>query len=117
MEDAGVCPASSLGQQLSAGGGFRCEQKAWETLDFEKIRSSSCGLVFSVTSPMSAGAAFLHWLRTNPVRVPTLAVLWGDCGEDLIRTASQVADDFALSPVSLFELHERLERFLGPPQG
>jgi DNA-binding NtrC family response regulator len=43
-----------------------------------------------------------------------LAVLSGDCGEDLIRAASQVADDFVLSPVSPVELRERLARLLGP---
>ena len=115
IEDAGVYPASSVTHQLSAGGAFRCVRKAWETLNFENIRSYSCRLVLSVMSPMSAGAAFFHWLRKNPLEVPTLAVLPSDCSEDLIRTASQVTDDFVLSPVSQFELRERLARLLGPP--
>jgi DNA-binding NtrC family response regulator len=61
-----------------------------------------------------AGAEFFHWLRKKPLQVPTLAVLPGDSGEDLIRTASQATDDFVLSPVSPVELRERLARLLGP---
>ncbi len=115
IEDAAIHHASSVTHQLASGGEFRCERKAWETLDFENLRSHPCGLVLPVTtSTTSAGAAFFHWLRKKPLAVPTLAVLAGDCGEDLIRNASQVTDDFVLSPVSPVELRERLARLLGP---
>jgi len=116
IEDASHSFDSSLAHQLNAGGGFRCERKVWGAIDFENLRSHSCEVVLPVT-PLhaGAGAAFFRWLRKNPLRVPTLAVLHGDSNEELIHTASQVTDDFVLSPVSQVELRERLNRLLGPP--
>ena len=116
IEDACHDFDSSLAHQLNAGGEFRCERKVWDAVDFANLRSHSYELVLPVTPLQpSAGAAFFRWLRKNPLRVPTLAVLHGDSSEELIRSASQVTDDFVLSPVSQVELRERLSRLLGPP--
>jgi DNA-binding NtrC family response regulator len=116
IENASHNVEQSVALQLTSTGEFRCEQKSWDALDFDRLRSHSCELVLPVTaSANGGGTAFFQWLRKNPLRVPTLAVLHGDSNEDLIRSASQVTDDFALSPVSQVELQERLKRLLGPP--
>ena len=117
IEDASLQVSSSVAQTLKVGGAFRCERRLWDSFDFEHLRSHQCQLVLPVTASASGPSVELfQWLRKNPLHVPILAVLPGDSAEELIRAASQAADDFVLSPVSPVELRERLVRLLGPPE-
>src|SRR5205823_1631355 len=56
---------------------------------------------------------FFQWLLAHPLHIPMLAVLPDDADKDILRTVSEVADDFVLCPVRNEELHQRLIRILG----
>lgn len=75
-------------------------------------RGESVIVANAVPKPQEALLLF-RWLRENPIRVPTLAILPPD-DPPLIRIAADAVDDFLLWPVNEEELRQRILRLLGP---
>lgn len=90
-----------------------CERRIWDDFVPETLFHSRAQLVLAHAVPSSGKAAlFFQWLRTNPIRIPTLAILPEFPDHELLQSASDVIDDFVLWPVREEELDLRIERII-----
>ena len=95
--------------------GFKCEQSDWDSFRPESLRACPAQIIVAMTVPAPDKARTLfEWLRRNPIKIPTLAVLPDNSDHELFRHATEVVDDFVVWPVRTVELRRRLERILGP---
>src|SRR6185436_15895512 len=109
--DASVCAA--LAKDIT----YRCESVTWDALALQTLRESDAHAVVAVAVPPTPKTArVFEWLQDHTLALPTLAVLPGASAEALIRLASDVTDDFLLSPLHADELRHRLARMLGVPR-
>lgn len=98
--------------------GFRCEKFDWKSFNPETLHQSMAQMIVAVTGSNTCKARPLFdWLRRNSIKTPTLAILPENAGQDLIREATEVVDDFLVCPIRPLELQYRLERLLGPSSG
>ena len=75
-------------------------------------------MVLAVAVPETAGAIdFFRWLRENPLKTPSMAVLPDRPDDSILRATLEVADDFLFHPVRELELKQRLTRVLGRESG
>lgn len=86
-----------------------CDTAPCDGLLRERLHRAKFDLAVAFASAADAG--LFHWLTDHPLSKPMLAVLQPD--DELLRAASRVADDFAISPVRDEELRFRLSRLLG----
>lgn len=87
---------------------------SWGRFAPEELRASKESLLVANAVPGSETAIkFFHWLRENPISIPTFAILPEDDG-DLLQVAADAADDFLLFPFRAEELRKRINRLLGP---
>lgn len=105
---------ASLSGFLSTAPGFDCERHTWNSFQLEELRRSSANLLVAVAPPDPAPCLnLLHWLRTNPVTMSTLAVLPANPSDDCWHITSETVDDFVFYPVRNEELRCRLTRLAG----
>ena len=108
-------PSSANLFKLLCGEGFRCDRFDWNSFRPEILRQCTAQTIVAVAAPETQKARPLFdWLRLNPIKTPTLAILPENPDQELIRDATEVVDDFLICPVRLLELRHRLERLLGP---
>jgi DNA-binding NtrC family response regulator len=94
--------------------GYRCNRTTWSSFSTTELRCLDPQLLLAVAVPetMEAVHFFKSWMQ-QPLRIPTLAVVPSESSEELLRTTSEVADDFMFWPIRERELHQRLKRLLG----
>ena len=87
---------------------------SWIAFDPEQSDSPGPDLIVAVDVPQTpAFAGFLEWLRTHPQAKPVFGVISQAAPESLVRTASQMLDDFILWPATRPEIECRIRRLLG----
>ena len=87
---------------------------SWIAFDPEQSDSPRPDLIVAVDVPQTpAFAGFLEWLRTHPQAKPVFGVISQAAPESLVRTASQMLDDFILWPATRPEIECRIRRLLG----
>jgi len=96
-------------------GGEECERWSWESFSPEALQQLQLNLIVAKAVPNPKEALlFFHWLRENPIYIPTLAILPENVDRELLRIVVDVTDDFMFWPVREEELSLRIERMLGP---
>jgi DNA-binding NtrC family response regulator len=114
IEEDALSVEASLARLLTRDRGYVCNRETWGLFQAEKLRYDEADLIISVTSRQVDCSLLLHeWLRLHPIAAPVLTVLPQEPGEELLRSASKVSDDFLLCPVREKELECRLARLLG----
>ena len=114
IENGGPAGEASLQRFLTRERGFDCEEETWDSVVAGKLQDSGADLLVAVASAeFKRPLSLFEWLRSHLVPIPILAVLPEDSSAEVIRLASQTADDFLLSPVRDEELQCRLARILG----
>jgi DNA-binding NtrC family response regulator len=109
-----MAPHLSLSRMLRPEDGFLCRRNSWNSFSAEELNRLNSKLVLAVAFPETAEAiSFLRSGIRRPGRIPTLAVIPGGSSEELLRTASDGADDFMLWPIREPELRERVKRLIG----
>ncbi|HME35222.1 MAG TPA: sigma-54 dependent transcriptional regulator [Candidatus Sulfotelmatobacter sp.] len=108
--------SSPLGTTPDLGGELAvCRRRQWGTFLSHELIVGDENLLVANAVPWSAAAVqFFQWLRQHPIGVPTLAILPGE-NSDLLQIATEVVDDFLLSPVRGEELQRRVARLVGRP--
>jgi DNA-binding NtrC family response regulator len=104
----------SLSRMLRPEDGYSCKRECWTSFSATGLSSLSSQLLLAVAVPESGAAInFFRSLSCNPGRTPTLAVVPGDSSEELLRSASDAADDFMFWPIREQELLARVKRLIG----
>ena len=105
------CPG--VPPSLPPNAGFSCQTVDWNAMRRENLSTSAAQLIVAVAYPQTAEAVSLfEWLRSNPVAVPTLAVVSTEIDHGDLRTILAAADEFVVSPVHPQEFHLRIMRML-----
>ena len=118
IEESPQPTAISLGNLLTHEWGFDCDRITWESFKPPQLLASRADLVLAVAVPETAGAIdFFRWLRENPLKTPSMAVLPDRPDDSILRATLEVADDFLFHPVRELELKQRLTRVLGRESG
>lgn len=103
-----------ISELLAAGGPFACETANWDTFLLERLDLHRVHLLLPVAVPaISPAMALLDWLRQHSAPVPTLAIFPSESEPSVLRTVSELADDFMLWPPHRGELGQRVRRMLG----
>ncbi|MGH9447379.1 MAG: sigma 54-interacting transcriptional regulator, partial [Terriglobia bacterium] len=115
VEDAQPAPEAHLERSLPTEGGFHCEHILWDVTNAHKLQSSlvDLDLIVVALSTRASTISLLDWLRNYPLSPPTLAVLSDSSDEEVLRAASQTADDFIFHPLRPGEFRQRVERMIG----
>jgi two-component system response regulator GlrR len=114
VEPTVTTPQLSLSRMLRAEDGYRCSRRIWSSFSVAELDRFNSQLLLAVAVPETAEAiSFFRALLNRPARIPTLAVVPGESSEELLRTTSEVADDFMFWPIREQELHQRVKRLLG----
>ncbi len=98
---------------LADDSAYKCQPVSWERLVRQSSNYGNAHAVVAVAPQTPETISLFEWLRENPMRAPTLAVLPNQIGEPLLRIAAAAADDFIVSPVRADELRHRLGRLIG----
>ena len=107
-------PKGNLSALLSRESGLCWQQTTWDSFLPEQLHHYAAHLVVAVaTSQFDQAMRFFQWLREHPMSTPLLAVVSSEAQPDLLRTASEISDDFILLPFHLEEWRHRLTRLLG----
>ncbi len=94
--------------------GYRCRCNSWTSFSPTELNRIGSQLLLAVAVPETTEAiSFLRSRVKKPWLIPTLAVIPGESSEELLRTASDAADDFMLWPIREQELRERVKRLIG----
>jgi DNA-binding NtrC family response regulator len=114
VEPAMTTPQLSLSRMLRAEDGYRCSRRIWSSFAVADLIRQDSKLLLAVAVPETTEAVrFFQALLRQPVRIPTLAVVPSESSEELLRTTTEVADDFMFWPIREQELHQRVKRLLG----
>lgn len=106
-----VCQSSCVGLIHEP---TRCERWMWGDFEPATVFQSKPQLVVACPAPDTDKAApFFRWLGKNPIAVPLLTILPEFSDQDLLRSVSEVTDDFLFWPPREQELNLRIERILG----
>jgi DNA-binding NtrC family response regulator len=70
-------------------------------------------LVVVATGPAAEALQLFEWVKSQPIAIPTLAILPGDPTPDVLQAAADTVDEFVLWPVRSTEWHYRMQRLLG----
>jgi len=117
VESPSLAPQLSVSRLLTLEAGFHCRYDNWNSFSLRELSGLDSKLLLAVAVPESKEAMqFFQSLLANGHRIPTLAVLPNEPSEELLRTASQTADDFIFWPVRQPELRQRVNRLLGTNQ-
>jgi DNA-binding NtrC family response regulator len=102
-ESSLLCPEWAVARRAS-----------WDAFVPEQLHSCRESLIVANAVPRTERAiALFHWLRANPISIPTFAILpEGD--NELLQAAADAVDDFLLFPLRAGELRKRVTRLLGP---
>jgi DNA-binding response OmpR family regulator len=104
----------SLRRMLRPEDGYRCRCSNWTSFSAAQLSRFDSELLLAVAVPETMEAIrFFRSLVHKQGRIPTLAVVPGESSEELLRTASDAADDFMLWPIREQELRERVKRLIG----
>ncbi|HXQ21075.1 MAG TPA: sigma-54 dependent transcriptional regulator [Candidatus Acidoferrales bacterium] len=118
VEQGSVPFDQGLAPLLTPDAGFCCERIAWSASCLDGLRTETADVVVVVAAPQTTHTAgLLHWVRDQQVAKPTLAVLPETADDAFVRSALQVADDFALCPIRKDEFRHRVVRLLGAAPG
>ena len=114
VEQGSVPFEQGLAPLLTPEAGFCCERIDWSASRLDGLRTETADVVVVVAAPQTNDTVgLLHWVRDQQVAKPTLAVLPETADDAFVRSALQVADDFALCPIRKDELRHRVVRLLG----
>jgi len=114
IEDHAVPADASVCTALAHDSLYRCQQTTLDQLPHRFAGNLGADAIVAVAVPETRTTSDVFaWLRDHPTPIPRFAVLPSEPGESLLRIASQVADDFIVSPVRSDELRHRLGRVLG----
>jgi len=80
--------------------------------DFVRHRHPDLLIVVALSATEQA-ASLMVLLHKKPLVTPVLAIIPDDAGDELIRLASPVVDDFIFAPVRISEVQHRIARILG----
>ena len=87
------------------------EFAAWNSLADERLLTPDYDLLVAVAAPgCRASANFFQSLPRRPISRPVLGIF--PAGDENLRTASRMVDDFILAPVREDELRHRIHRIL-----
>ena len=87
------------------------EFTAWNSLADERLLTPDYDLLVAVAAPgCRASANFFQSLPRRPISRPILGIF--PAGDENLRTASRMVDDFILAPVREDELRHRIHRIL-----
>ena len=115
IEDELPACQNSVRSYLTPLWGFECKRQAWKYINPENLLLGGAELVvLGGVAELGGAGKFFSWLRHHPIKAPTIAVLSPEMGSDLLRSASEIVDDFVFSPIRAEELHCRVNRMLGP---
>jgi DNA-binding NtrC family response regulator len=85
----------------------------WDGFAPESLLSTSPQLVIAHATPhVERVKRFFDWLRRNPIQVPILAILTESPDPELLRTVTEVVDDFLFCPSRDEEMKLRINRIL-----
>src|SRR5437588_12181701 len=117
LVEATATPQLSVSRMLRAEDGYCCSHREWSSFSVADLNRFHSQLLLAVAVPETKEAVdFFHALLRQSPRVPTLAVVPTESSEELLRTTSEVADDFMFWPVHERELQQRVKRLLGMPR-
>src|ERR1700733_3804600 len=112
--ESSTAPGSSgVPSALLPNSGFSCQTVGWNEVRRESLGISAAQLIVAVAYPQTAQAVKLfEWLRSNPISVPTLAVVSPETEHSALRAILNAADEFVVSPVHPQEFYLRVARML-----
>ena len=114
VEPTTMASQLSLRRMLRPEDGYRCRCSNWTSFSAAQLSRFDSELLLAVAVPETMEAIrFFRSLVHKQGRIPTLAVVPGESSEELLRTASDAADDFMLWPIREQELRERVKRLIG----
>jgi DNA-binding NtrC family response regulator len=114
VEPTTMASQLSLSRMLRPEDGYRCRCSNWTSFSAAQLGRLGSELLLAVAVPETTEAiSFFRSLVHEQGRIPTLAVVPGESSEELLRTASDAADDFMLWPIREQELRERVKRLIG----
>jgi DNA-binding NtrC family response regulator len=92
---------------------FACEMVDWRDVHKDRSAFTRPQLMVAVTytNPEEAISLF-RWLRSNPIRIPVLAIVSADLEYSDLRIILEGADEFVMTPVRRGELCLRIKRML-----
>ncbi len=109
-----MAPQLSLSRMLRPEDGFLCRRDSWTSFSAAQSNRLDSQLILAVAVPETNEAInFLRSRIKQPGRIPTLVIIPNGSSEELLRTASDGADDFLLWPIREQELRERVKRLIG----
>jgi DNA-binding NtrC family response regulator len=96
--------------------GVECDRIEWGVDLYNVVGQRNPDLLIVVAlSATEQAARLMVVLQQKPLLTPVLAVIPDDAGDQLIRLASPVVDDFIFAPIRGLELQRRISRILGEP--
>lgn len=116
VEPTSLAPQLSLSRMLRPDDGYHCRCDNWSAFSPTELNRLDSHLLLAVAVPETTEAlSFFRSQLTKPWRIPILAVIPHESSEELLRSASDAADDFMLWPIREPELRERVKRLIGGP--
>jgi len=110
LKYAGGDPPSSL-NGLRARSGVEIRIREWENFSSQELDPQVQLVLVHAAPDAEKAAAFFHWLRSNSLPTPILAVL-PDGSAEFLREAARMVDDFMLDPPRPEELSLRIAKLL-----
>lgn len=103
----------NLDSLLTAEDGFCCKVIPCDPSFREHLLTSNAELIIALPVRQDGwGKSLLQWVRDHPLPIPTLCVVTDEYDKDLLRMATQTADDFLYWPLRKDELQLRVARML-----
>ncbi|HYM79552.1 MAG TPA: sigma-54 dependent transcriptional regulator [Candidatus Dormibacteraeota bacterium] len=118
IEGLGVERQNSAGDYLTLQDGFDCRRVEWDPRSPQQPSCAGVELVLlAAPAQMEDPLRFFAWLQDHPLRTSSVAILPTNPDTKLLQAASEMVNDFVISPVKSEELRFRVLRILGMSQG
>jgi DNA-binding NtrC family response regulator len=93
---------------------FDCRRVGWDPRRSQQLLCPGADLVLlAVPAQMDDPWPFFLWLQNHPLQTSSMAILPTDSDTKLLQAASELVNDFVISPVKSDELRCRIARILG----